>query len=310
MLNIAISRKSANIAAALAFIASVSFTIDQSIARQAAKTLPRAQAAISSFAILEFPSTQIDRAPRRKIVAPAQFFTINAVISKQTSDLVQDEIRPIKRSGALTNFDEHGMALRGAEPFGLFAFRAPEGPLWDKWRDVSQAIDADFTAIKMCQADSEACSLESARFLKVLDESRAVSGRSRLEVVNTRINSIIRYQEDVAQHGMPDRWSAPLTTLASGHGDCEDYAFAKYVALREIGVSPADLQIVLAQDIVVNQAHAVLAVKEEGRWLLLDNRRPQIYESDGAQHLAPRFAIDHNGVKLFAIPYASNSYTP
>ena len=45
----------------------------------------------------------------------------------------------------------------------------------------------------------------------------------------------IRYVSDYAQHGEADRWSAPLATFATGKGDCEDYAIAKYVALREAG---------------------------------------------------------------------------
>ena len=40
---------------------------------------------------------------------------------------------------------------------------------------------------------------------------------------------------DFTQHGEADRWSAPLATFATAKGDCEDYAIAKYVALREAG---------------------------------------------------------------------------
>ena len=40
----------------------------------------------------------------------------------------------------------------------------------------------------------------------------------------------------MAQWGVPDRWSPPLETLATGRGDCEDYAIAKYVALTAAGI--------------------------------------------------------------------------
>ena len=56
-------------------------------------------------------------------------------------------------------------------------------------------------------------------------------------MINRDINMAIRPTSDLAQWGVTDRWSAPLATLASGRGDCEDYAIAKYVALREAGTS-------------------------------------------------------------------------
>ena len=53
--------------------------------------------------------------------------------------------------------------------------------------------------------------------------------------------------------------------------DCEDYAIAKYVALREAGVEAADLRFLLVRDRLAGD-HAVLGVRYEGRWLILDNR--------------------------------------
>ena len=47
--------------------------------------------------------------------------------------------------------------------------------------------------------------------------------------------------------------------LRPRRGDCEDYAIAKYVALREAGVARENLQLVLVRDRAVRQDHAVLA---------------------------------------------------
>ncbi len=75
------------------------------------------------------------------------------------------------------------------------------------------------------------------------------------------------------------------------------------MALLEAGLADADARIVLAHDNVLGEDHAVLAVRQDGRWLILDNRRAELLADADEKHLAPLFAIDRQGVKLFAVPY-------
>jgi predicted transglutaminase-like cysteine proteinase len=141
------------------------------------------------------------------------------------------------------------------------------------------------------------------RFLALIDDARNKSGREKLDAVNRMVNAAIRYTSDFEQHGLADVWSAPLATFASGRGDCEDYAIAKYVLLREAGVAAEDLRLLLVRDTLIRQDHAVLAVREDGRWLILDNRWTIVPESSEVRQLMPLFSIDHQGVRLFATPY-------
>ena len=55
---------------------------------------------------------------------------------------------------------------------------------------------------------------------------------------------------------------------------------------------------------MVRQDHAVLAARLDGRWLLLDNRFATLMVDSEATRFTPLFAIDHQGVHLFATPYA------
>jgi hypothetical protein len=95
-----------------------------------------------------------------------------------------------------------------------------------------------------------------------------------------------------------------LATFATAKGDCEDYAIAKYVALREAGFPVDELRLVLVRDRAVRQDHAVLAARLDERWLILDNRRQEPVEDADASSFTPLFAINHTGVYLFAAPYA------
>jgi predicted transglutaminase-like cysteine proteinase len=47
--------------------------------------------------------------------------------------------------------------------------------------------------------------------------------------------------------------------LSIAAGDCENHAILKYVALREIGLEPDDLQLLIVHYIKRKTAHAVVA---------------------------------------------------
>ena len=159
--------------------------------------------------------------------------------------------------------------------------------------------------LAQCRAEPDQCGSPAARhFLAFVDEARKQTGRARIDAVNNLINGAIRYTSDLEQHGMIDVWLSPLATLASGRGDCKDYAIAKYFALRDAGVALEDLRLVLVRDRSVQQDHAVVAVRDKGRWLILDNRYSRLLEAAEAHQFLPLFAIDHEGVNLLTAPYA------
>jgi predicted transglutaminase-like cysteine proteinase len=254
------------------------------------------------------------------LAAPAQpapvarFFTINKVLAKidgvpQPSNTVRLAARA--EGGTMTDAAEPvSRNPPAAEPFGLFTFRAPDGQLWAKWRGVEADIAKEANVIAQCRASAEHCERSVLRFIAVVDEARGLEGRARLDAVNRAVNSAIRYTSDMEQHGVPDLWSAPLASFASGRGDCEDYAIAKYVALRQAGVAIEDVRIVLVRDTAIREDHAVLAARLDGRWFILDNRRADVLVDEASRHLMPLFAIDDRGVKLFAAPYASRATAP
>jgi predicted transglutaminase-like cysteine proteinase len=249
-----------------------------------------------------------DRSPTRP---PATFFTINAVLAKldrqrglgpgalRTEALIPPNIAtdaapPVQAAPAF-----------GTEPFGLFTFRAPDGILWRKWRGIESDITKEQAVLDHCRegAGAESCPSYAAQFLRLIKAVQAKSGRG-MDEANRAVNMAIRYVTDYAQHGEADRWSAPLATFATAKGDCEDYAIAKYVALREAGFPEAELRVVLVRDRAVRQDHAVLAARLEDRWLILDNRRSELLADSDASSFTPLFAINHRGVQLFAAPYA------
>src|SRR5258708_17903017 len=86
----------------------------------------------------------------------------------------------------------------------------------------------------------------------------------------------------------------------TGAGDCEDYAIAKFVALRQAGISLEDLRIVIMRDTIRGEDHAVAAARLDGHWLTLDNRRMAMVEDADVRHYRPLFVIDRYGVMQYA----------
>jgi predicted transglutaminase-like cysteine proteinase len=249
-------------------------------------------------------ASSADAATPASIDPPARFFSINRILAEHDRRAgPSDEPR-------FASFNRDAVPIgpppapQNNEPFGLFTFRAPDGLLWTKWRGVESEIDQEARTLAQCQHDPGSCPSPAAlRFLAMIEEARSKTGRERLDTVNRMVNSAIRYTSDFVQYGVADVWSAPLATLASGRGDCEDYAIAKYVLLRESGVLVEDLRLLLVRDKSAGQDHAVLAVREAGHWLILDNRSTSVPESSEVRHLVPLFSIDHEGVRLLAEPY-------
>ena len=194
-------------------------------------------------------------------------------------------------------------AGKSAEPFGLSASALSYGGLREKWLGVERKLDDERVQLALCDGDRERCVSPAAlQLLTIVDVARAREGRARLGEINRAINLAIRPMSDLAQHGAVDVWSSPLATFTSGAGDCEDYAIAKFAALRLAGISPEDLRIVVMHDTIGGEDHAVAAARLDGHWLMLDNRRMAMIEDAYVRNYRPTFVIDQHEVMKYADP--------
>ena len=197
--------------------------------------------------------------------------------------------------------DSTEQAGRSTEPFGQPASTLSWGGLHEKWLGVERKLDDERVQLALCDGDRDRCASPAAlQLLAIVDNARAREGRARLGEINRAINLAIRPMSDLAQFGEPDVWSSPLVTFAHGAGDCEDYAIAKFVALRLAGISPDDLRIVIMRDTLRGEDHAVAAARLDGRWLMLDNRRMAMVEDAYVRNYRPLFVIDRHGVMQYA----------
>lgn len=190
----------------------------------------------------------------------------------------------------------------GDEPFGPATVPAPQDPHATDWRKVQDDWVIEREILERCRVDRERCPSRAAlQFLTIVDGARIQTGRAPLgEPRNQSGNST---NNDLRNYKVPEIWTAPLATLANGAGDCTDYAIAKYYALGEVGIPANDRRLVVVSDKSPGgQEHAVLAVREDQHWLILDNRRMAIVDAADATQYFPLLVVDHRGLRQFVNP--------
>lgn len=205
-------------------------------------------------------------------------------------------------AGTLLSPGAATLIRKSAEPFGLSATALTYGGLYDKWQGVQRRLEDELVQLALCEGDPDRCASPAAlKFLAIVDTARLREGRARIGEVNRAINLAIRPVSDFAQFGEADVWSSPLATFNRGGGDCEDYAIAKYVALRLAGVAQDDLRIVVMHDTIHGEDHAVAAARLDGHWLTLDNNRMMMVEDTDVRNYRPTFVIDRQAVLRYSV---------
>ena len=180
------------------------------------------------------------------------------------------------------------------EPFGFDTTPVLGGALLATWSGVQADIRADREILARCRTSAELCPSVAKKFLAIITEGRSRSGRARIGVINRAINLAIRPMSD------PYRWRPPLNALSMGAGDCKDYAIAKYVALMEAGIAEDDVRFIIVRNLAAGEDHAVVAVRLDGGWIMLDNRWLALVEDIEMPRVVPLFVLDQEGVKQFA----------
>ena len=128
-------------------------------------------------------------------------------------------------------------------------------------------------------------------------------GRERthqLAAVNRFLNDW-RYKSDEQSYGRRDYWATPLEFLRHS-GDCEDYAIAKYVTLRQLGFTPEQLRLVVVRDVVRDLAHAVLAVYVDEEVYILDNLTNAVLPQERIGQYVPYYSVNETTRWAHAAP--------
>ena len=130
------------------------------------------------------------------------------------------------------------------------------------------------------------------------------SDTQKLKDINEYFNRKLRFVDDQTNWGQNDYWATPIESLLRGAGDCEDFAIAKYVSLKFLGVPVSKLRITYVKARIggvnspVTQAHMVLTyyATPDAEPVILDNLISEIRPASRRQDLIPIFSFNSEGV--------------
>ncbi|MCW5774600.1 MAG: transglutaminase-like cysteine peptidase [Rhodospirillaceae bacterium] len=181
---------------------------------------------------------------------------------------------PLDRNGAMHLF---GYGERAS--FNILRF--------PKWTHVLARYTQE-RALETAPCGAGPCYLQ--RWRTFLDGLRTRSEMEQLRAINAYINRV-RFVPDDINYGQVDYWATPREFFARG-GDCEDYAIAKYLSLRNIGWDMHRVRVVVTMHERRQVLHAVLAVISGGTVYVLDNLLPEVTDHRRLTYYRPIYSIN------------------
>lgn len=133
-----------------------------------------------------------------------------------------------------------------------------------------------------------------------IDQLQGRSMKGMVQGVNALVNQN-KYIVDKRNWGKSDYWATPVEFLKRG-GDCEDFAIAKYAALRSLGFPEERLRVAIVQDTVKNIPHAVLVAYTDEGAFILDNQIKTLVDAERKGRYRPIFSINRQAWWLHQNP--------
>ncbi|QEX14769.1 hypothetical protein FRZ44_00440 [Hypericibacter terrae] len=127
----------------------------------------------------------------------------------------------------------------------------------------------------------------------IIAQTKDLDLKTKLRTINSMMNAH-PYILDQVNWGKPDYWATPFEFLRK-NGDCEDYAIAKFYALRDSGVSTDQMRIVALNDLNLGLGHAILVVYVDGTPMVLDNQIQKVVPASSIKHYKPVYSVNDTG---------------
>lgn len=127
----------------------------------------------------------------------------------------------------------------------------------------------------------------------------------KIQSVNGWINRW-PYKQDNWIYNKADYW-ADIHEFLQLSGDCEDFAIAKYLTLRQLGIPAESMWIAIAYDIYSGTDHAFLIVRYDGQTLVLESRDNTIKAENHSRRYRPHFLFNEKNVWVFEKPVMAST---
>lgn len=160
-----------------------------------------------------------------------------------------------------------------------------------QWTRVLAKMKTERKLFRACLDDAAACTNAGLRSWR--EVAHEATGKPQLEALKTVNRYFNRwpYKVDRELYGVSEFWATPQEFMKRS-GDCEDYAIAKFFALRDLGMANEELRVVILMDQIRRLGHAVLAVYAMGDILILDSLSDLIFSHKKYKHYVPQYSMN------------------
>jgi len=180
---------------------------------------------------------------------------------------------------------------------------------------ASVEIDRLLLLASQRYGDSGAAAVMAWRDL--LTQAASQPDAAKLRRVNDFFNRRTRFGEDSDIWGKQDYWATPLEVLGRGQGDCEDFAIAKYVTLKLLGIPSEKLRLTYVKARIggpqstLVQAHMVLSYypAPNDEPLVLDSLISDIRPASRRPDLVTIFGFNAEGLWVGGATSASRRFS-
>lgn len=207
---------------------------------------------------------------------------------------ITNSIEPLNVKSNTANFvpDQKSKHFSNISPriFGTSPIKFGGGKAIARNRKVLASLDSGLL--------SENCSNRPGCDSPMLGEFRSAiekySGQSKFQAinqVNRLVNNALIYQMEGITRPEIDHWQSFSETIGSGSGDCEDFALVKRAILVRMGYSEESMFVSVVKDRDRGLYHAVLVVKSDSEYFILDNLADTVLEDKFYTNYMPIYSL-------------------
>ncbi|MCG8493501.1 MAG: transglutaminase-like cysteine peptidase [Sneathiellales bacterium] len=198
---------------------------------------------------------------------------------------------------ALLGIPEQALAASNNVPndakglFGTIEIASDNLQSLPQWRKVVSSFPELSKTAAQCDADIQDCKSQQMTLWRAKIRGLELSDPSiQIREINQFIN---RWKQaaDTNTVGKKDHWATPLEFIPIG-GDSEDFAIMKYISLKELGIDPSKMRIVVTNDVLRGVTHTILVVKYGKRTLILDSQNDTVLPEKLVQYYIPFYSVN------------------
>jgi predicted transglutaminase-like cysteine proteinase len=169
---------------------------------------------------------------------------------------------------------------------------------------VFAGVEMDRMLLLAGQRYGDAGAASVTAWRELLTTSAGQNDEAKLKRVNDFFNRRVRFRDDRDIWGIEDYWATPLEVLGRAEGDCEDFAIAKYVTLKLLGIPSEKMRLTYVKARIggprssIVQAHMVLSYypAPEDEPVVLDNLISDIRPASRRPNLTTVFGFNAEGL--------------